>query len=98
MAGKLVEETNIVAGEFSALRVQQLQYANNFSGMVLDGNTQQRFRAVVQPLVEAGIETLQGVGIVSVDEFAGDSHLAGNAFAKGNADFLVVEPGSGNRP
>src|SRR5438445_5420031 len=66
--------------------------------MVLDGNTQQRFGAVVQPLVEAGIETLQGVGIVSVDEFAGDGNLAGNALAKGNAYFLVVEPGGGNRP
>src|SRR5579859_4812402 len=98
VAGKLVEETNIVAGEFSALRVEQLQYANDFTGMVLDGNTQQRFGAIVQPLVKARIKTFQGVGILCIDDFAGDSNLACNALAKGNAYFLVVKPGGGNRP
>ena len=37
VSGKLVEEAYVIGRELAALRIEQLQHANNFSGMVLDG-------------------------------------------------------------
>src|SRR6185312_2687375 len=98
MSGELVEEAHVIGRKLAALRIEQLQHANNFTRMVLDRKTEQRLGPVIQSLVEAGIESLQTVSIVSIYKFAGDSHLSGDALAEGDADFLVVESGSGDGP
>ena len=73
-------------------------FYTNFTGMMLDGKTKERFGTVIQPLIKAGIEGHKRVSVLNRDlpQLAGYSHLTGNAFAKRNAYFLVIEAGGGN--
>src|SRR6185312_7413803 len=66
--------------------------------MVTNRQDQQRLGAEVQALIESAIKRRQSVCILGVDQFAGNCHLPGNAFAERNADLLMVKARSGDRP
>src|SRR5215470_9660127 len=63
-----------------------------------NGQAQQRLGAVVEALVERGIEQFESVSVIRVDQLSGDGYVAGDPLAKGNADLLMVKAGGGDGP
>src|ERR1041384_4679491 len=98
VAGKLVEEADIVAGEPSSWRVEQLQHADDLARGMADGQAQQRLGAVVEALIEGGIKQIEPIGIICVDQLSRDGNMARDSLAEGDADLLMIETGGGNRP
>src|SRR5579859_2202775 len=99
MPGELREKILVFRREArTGSLVQQLDYADHFSTVMPNRHSQKRTSAVVEALVEAGLEELQLVRVIDADGLAGFGDPSGDALAPGNTNFLMIESEGNDRP